>query len=147
MRRMAERKEIESSKFGSDEHDKFVKTLEIGDIVVAPFGPGVSPKEEIVERAVRMVIDPIYREKNGKEYNLLTYNCEHFSSWCRYGKSASKQVETAKKVGEVTLAGTALGASMLISKKKKRSATEAGIRQIDEQQKQEDERGEYKKQK
>jgi hypothetical protein len=42
-------------------------------------------KTEIVNRAT---------EKLGKhKYNLMTYNCEHFATDCRYGQARSMQVK------------------------------------------------------
>ncbi|XP_066299033.1 uncharacterized protein [Branchiostoma lanceolatum] len=44
----------------------------------------VLPREEIVKRA---------RSKLGEmEYNLVSYNCEHFATWCRNGVARSQQV-------------------------------------------------------
>ncbi|KAK7504442.1 hypothetical protein BaRGS_00004308 [Batillaria attramentaria] len=41
------------------------------------------PPEEIKANAVKML-----GEAN---YNLLHYNCEHFATWCRYGRASSDQ--------------------------------------------------------
>ncbi|XP_053382265.1 uncharacterized protein LOC128549517 [Mercenaria mercenaria] len=30
------------------------------------------------------------------DYNPLKWNCEHFATWCRYGKAVSKQVPFSK---------------------------------------------------
>ncbi|CAH1244078.1 HRASLS2 [Branchiostoma lanceolatum] len=47
----------------------------------------VLPGLKIVERA---------RSQLGKSgYNLFFNNCEHFATWCRYGKGTSKQVSDA----------------------------------------------------
>lgn len=53
-------------------------------------------KAEIVRRA---------KKRLGRhEYDLLKNNCEHFATWCRYGKAMSKQVEAmgTKTIGWIT---------------------------------------------
>ncbi|KAK3602554.1 hypothetical protein CHS0354_003807 [Potamilus streckersoni] len=63
-------------------------------------------KEEIVQRAM---------SKLGEiGYNVMWCNCEHFASWCRYGKVKSDQVEkvlTWSAVGATAMAllGIAVG--------------------------------------
>ncbi|KAL3870918.1 hypothetical protein ACJMK2_038946 [Sinanodonta woodiana] len=55
-------------------------------------------EEDIVQRAM---------SKLGEiGYNVMWCNCEHFASWCRYGKEKSEQVEKA-------LTWAAVGASAL----------------------------------
>ncbi|KAK7487202.1 hypothetical protein BaRGS_00021554 [Batillaria attramentaria] len=49
--------------------------------------PPLAP-EEVVKRAKN--------ELGRTGYNLLTSNCEHFATWCRYGISESEQVENVK---------------------------------------------------
>ncbi|KAL3870952.1 hypothetical protein ACJMK2_038977 [Sinanodonta woodiana] len=57
-----------------------------------------SSEEDIVQRAM---------SKLGEiGYNVMWCNCEHFASWCRYGKEKSEQVEKA-------LTWAAVGASAL----------------------------------
>lgn len=47
------------------------------------------PKEEIVSRA---------SSKLGKKtYDLMTNNCEHFATWCRYKKQVSRQADAITK--------------------------------------------------
>ncbi|CAG0903700.1 unnamed protein product [Darwinula stevensoni] len=46
------------------------------------------PVEQILERAMRAVTNPKYRQ----DYNLLSFNCECFASFCRNGVATSKQV-------------------------------------------------------
>ena len=54
-------------------------TLTIRNIFCRPYS-----EEEIVKRA---------KSKLGeKGYNVLFKNCEHFVTWCRYGKESSQQV-------------------------------------------------------
>ncbi|XP_019642089.1 PREDICTED: retinoic acid receptor responder protein 3-like [Branchiostoma belcheri] len=69
-------------------------------------GP-VPPGSEIVERA---------RSKLGEEgYNVLWKNCEHFATWCRYGKEQSQQAVVAGSVGTgLTVAGWAPGSVKLL---------------------------------
>ena len=43
------------------------------------------PKKEIVKEAVSMVGKAV-------KYSLTDRNCEHFATWCRYGKPESLQV-------------------------------------------------------
>ena len=55
-------------------------TLTIRNIFCRPYST-----EEIVKRAES--------ELGKKGYNILFKNCEHFVTWCRYGKEISQQVE------------------------------------------------------
>ncbi|XP_069017067.1 phospholipase A and acyltransferase 4-like [Embiotoca jacksoni] len=41
-------------------------------------------------------------------YNVVTHNCEHFVTELRYGKSESRQVQTAAVIGGVAAAGVAI---------------------------------------
>ncbi|XP_046566046.1 phospholipase A and acyltransferase 3-like [Haliotis rubra] len=55
------------------------------------------PPDEIVERA---------NSRLGRAgYNLVLYNCEHFTSWCRYGKSQSDQVDRVAAAGSELFGG------------------------------------------
>jgi hypothetical protein len=45
----------------------------------------------------------------GKEYNLVTNNCEHFATWCCTGKTASQQV---RMVSSLTTSGAAAATSL-----------------------------------
>ncbi|GFO35149.1 hras-like suppressor 3 [Plakobranchus ocellatus] len=55
------------------------------DEVMRPYPPAV-----IVRRA---------REKEGPvDYDLFSNNCEHFATWCRYGKAESAQVNRAANI-------------------------------------------------
>ena len=54
-------------------------TLTIRNIFCRPYS-----EQEIVKRA---------KSKLGEQgYNILFQNCEHFVTWCRYGKESSQQV-------------------------------------------------------
>ncbi|XP_035023622.2 phospholipase A and acyltransferase 4 [Hippoglossus stenolepis] len=44
------------------------------------------------------------------QYNVATYNCEHFATDLRYGKAESRQVQTAAVITGVAVAGVALAA-------------------------------------
>ncbi|XP_053382262.1 uncharacterized protein LOC128549514 [Mercenaria mercenaria] len=57
--------------------------------------PGMTPfpGEIIVKRA---------ESKLGtNDYNLLTWNCEHFATWCRYGKAVCKQLPFGQGLSNV----------------------------------------------
>lgn len=74
---------------------------------------------EIIERAMNMIGEI--------GYNLLWSNCEHFASYCRYGKPKSEQVDkflTWAAVGAVAagVLGIALGSSSKKEKEKKEIA-------------------------
>ncbi|CAG0904210.1 unnamed protein product [Darwinula stevensoni] len=73
-------------------------------------GEGKDPLaiDEILRRALKAVTDPSYR----KEYDLLSFNCEHFASWCRYGEKSSLQVE--KFVQSLKAAGSIIFAMITI---------------------------------
>jgi len=58
------------------------------------------PPQEIRKRALRYV--------NKKDYNIITRNCEHFATWCVYGKGVSGNVRAAV-MGTGTTATTATG--------------------------------------
>ena len=51
---------------------------------VSTFRDRIKPSEEIVKAA---------RSKIGQKwgYNFMTHNCEHFATWCRYGREVSLQ--------------------------------------------------------
>ncbi|XP_071115702.1 phospholipase A and acyltransferase 3-like [Haliotis cracherodii] len=55
------------------------------------------PPDEIVERA-KSRLDRV-------GYNLVLFNCEHFTSWCRYGKSQSDQVDQVAAAGARVFGG------------------------------------------
>lgn len=48
---------------------------------------GALPREEVVQRA--------YDRLGEDKYNPLTNNCEHFATWCVYGRAESHQVKIA----------------------------------------------------
>ncbi|XP_048245594.1 phospholipase A and acyltransferase 3-like isoform X2 [Haliotis rufescens] len=58
------------------------------------------PPDEIVERA-KSRLDRV-------GYNLVLFNCEHFTSWCRYGKSQSDQVDQVAAAGARVFGGGVL---------------------------------------
>jgi hypothetical protein len=64
------------------------------------------PPEEIVRRARRFV-----NELRG-EYDLLSFNCEHFARWCATGELESKQVRTGLAIAG-TIAVTAAAALVI----------------------------------
>ena len=45
-------------------------------------------RPDSVATIVKRALESIGR----KGYNLIWKNCEHFATWCRYGKEISKQV-------------------------------------------------------
>lgn len=49
--------------------------------------------KEVVKRALRM-LGPL-------NYNILWSNCEHFASWCRYGKAISQQADNLLTAGMI----------------------------------------------
>ncbi|GFO11374.1 hras-like suppressor 3 [Plakobranchus ocellatus] len=60
------------------------------DAYLKPYPPGT-----VVSRAMG---------KLGKaKYHLTKNNCEHFATWCRYGKGESRQVEKGKAASIVAL--------------------------------------------
>ena len=61
------------------------------------------PPLEIKERALRHV--------NKEKYNLFVRNCEHFATWCVYGKAVSGHVRAAAAATAV-VAGAAVGATL-----------------------------------
>ncbi|KAL3870948.1 hypothetical protein ACJMK2_038973 [Sinanodonta woodiana] len=74
-------------------------------------------KDKIVERALSKIGEI--------EYNVMWSNCEHFASWCRYGKEKSEQVETALTVAAIglfalTLLGMVIGSALSGRKSKRR---------------------------
>ncbi|XP_045209807.1 phospholipase A and acyltransferase 3-like [Mercenaria mercenaria] len=77
-----------------------------------------SKAEEIIERAMNMVGEI--------GYNVLWSNCEHFASYCRYGKSKSDQADkflTWAAIGTITAAilGLALGSKSKEKKEKEQT--------------------------
>ncbi|KAK7487201.1 hypothetical protein BaRGS_00021553 [Batillaria attramentaria] len=65
------------------------------------------PPDAVVSRA---------RSKLGqKGYNLMTDNCEHFVTWCRYGFTTSEQVEVVKKELEKMLENNWMTKSEILS--------------------------------
>ena len=67
------------------------------------------PVERILENALKIVTNP--QSPYRKEYNMLSNNCEHFASCCRYGKPTSKQVERVK---ENLVTGAKIGAGIIV---------------------------------
>ena len=61
--------------------------------------PSKSPSE-ITRRALRYV--------DKEKYNLILRNCEHFATWCVYGKAVSANVKTAV-AGATAVGATAAG--------------------------------------
>lgn len=51
---------------------------------VSTFRDRIKPSKEIVKAA---------RSKVGEDwdYNFMSHNCEHFATWCRYGREVSLQ--------------------------------------------------------
>ncbi len=60
----------------------------------------------------RTLVIPRINKLLGKSYNLIAFNCEHFSRWIATGKLESKQVEKASNVALTT------GTLMLTSRNK-----------------------------
>lgn len=51
--------------------------------------------EETVERAKRRIIE---ERENGRTYNIITNNCEHFAVWCKTGVHNSRQVQNVFEI-------------------------------------------------
>ena len=68
-------------------------------VTYALSGPPYQPSR-IKERALSCV--------GKKDYNLFTQNCEHFATWCVYGKGVSGNTRAAVMGGGTTVA-TAMG--------------------------------------
>ena len=65
------------------------------------------PPSEIRRRALRYV--------DKEDYNIALRNCEHFATWCVYGKPVSANVKTAVAGGTLvatTAAGGGIGAAI-----------------------------------
>ena len=65
------------------------------------------PPSEIRRRALRYI--------NKENYNIVLRNCEHFATWCVYGKAVSANVKTAvagSTTVEATAAGGGIGATI-----------------------------------
>ena len=77
----------------------FIISKRVAIVTYKLSGTPKSP-EEIRERALRYV--------GKKDYNPLLRNCEHFATWCVYGKALSGQVR-AGVMGAATAATTAAG--------------------------------------
>jgi len=79
-------------------------------------------KEEVIERARSYL--GVYKFQ-GKTYNVITNNCEHFARFIYYGEANSEQVEKAAKTA-VTVAGIVasvagvVAASIAENKRKKK---------------------------
>ncbi|XP_067456130.1 phospholipase A and acyltransferase 4-like [Thunnus thynnus] len=68
------------------------------------------PKKEIVKEAVSMVGKAV-------KYSLTDRNCEHFATWCRYGKPQSLQAEVLKIAGAGIVMAVIVGALFHVFKK------------------------------
>jgi len=64
------------------------------DYEYPPYAPSV-----VVARAMS--------EIGKKKYNALFTNCEHFSTWCRYGTKSSRQASTFKAIATGVFVGVA----------------------------------------
>ena len=85
-------------------------TLEIESPYHASYDP-----EVVVERAKSYVNSPRF---NGKYYNFITNNCEHFANFIYYGDRVSKQVKVGTAVVATLVAG-AIGATAIVATVKK----------------------------
>lgn len=62
------------------------------------------------EETVRRALEAVGSEKG--KYSLVWNNCEHFASWCRYGKKRSVQVENFC-AGLACVSAVVLGSALL----------------------------------
>ena len=82
-----------------------IKIFSDGKKVVSKGYPSELPPETIEKNA---------REKLGKTYKLLSYNCQHFASEC-HGQKKSRQLRT------VVLTAAALALTLAAARAKKRA--------------------------
>ena len=91
-----------------EEHDGVTRIHEeaIGDVqangepIINNFKDGeyeISPQDTIVQRA--------RGPYNEGRYSIWENNCEHFATWCRYGRGISGQVEAAIRMATFGLFG------------------------------------------
>lgn len=87
--------------------------------VESPFNSSFT-REEVIDRALSYLDNNIFE---GKTYNLISNNCEHFARFIYYGKSKSKQVDNALNIAITSLTtlgvGIATATAVVKSKKKK----------------------------
>ena len=89
--------------------------------IESPYRASYDP-EVVVERAKSYVNSQRF---NGKYYNFITNNCEHFANFIYYGDRVSKQVKVGTAV-VATVVGGVLGAGAIVAtvrKPKKKSKT------------------------
>lgn len=55
--------------------------------------------------SVQKTINMAHSRLGEKKYDLIFNNCEHFATWCKTGKSRSKQVEKAVAIPTTATAG------------------------------------------
>lgn len=82
--------------------------------IESPYHASYEPKI-VVERAKSYVNSQRF---NGKYYNFITNNCEHFANFIYYGDRVSKQVKVGTAV-VATVVGGVLGAGAIIATTKK----------------------------
>ena len=86
--------------------------------IESPFN-SVFTREEVKDRALSYIDNNLFE---GKGYNLVNNNCEHFARYIYYGKSKSHQVDNALNIAVASLTTIGVGAAtaMMIKKKKKK---------------------------
>ncbi len=82
-----------------------INTFADGKKVVSKGYPSTLPPETIEQNA---------RDKLGKTYNLLKYNCQHFASEC-HGQKKSRQLRS------VALTAAALALTIAVARAKRRA--------------------------
>ena len=78
--------------------------------IESPYRASYDP-EIVVERAKSYVDSPRF---NGKYYNFITNNCEHFANFIYYGDKVSKQVKVGTAV-VATVVGGVLGVGAIVA--------------------------------
>jgi hypothetical protein len=72
-------------------------TLQIDHSIMPAFKP-----DEIAHRVLRLV------GTNLRKYNLFSFNCEHFTTWCATDELQSKQVSKGFTIAGIALTATTI---------------------------------------
>lgn len=77
----------------------YSKGGEVPQVAATPYatfsqGKPIYTKNYAVSYIPDVVIERATSRLGEQQYNLLTNNCEHFATWCKIGRSESKQLES-----------------------------------------------------